>query len=591
MRGRGARIGGAMARLAGPAVRHVLRPLSVRGRLHPGPLEGGRRLVLVQLDGVSRRRLDWAMEEGHMPFLAGRMDEGRLGAATARSGAPASTPAFQAGLLYGVAPSVPGFVWYDRRYGREVRMDRALDAASVEDSLSRRNPPLLRGGTSYFSIFSGGAAFPHFCLSGLAGDLDLDAIADGFSAEDALASGLVHSLTAVRTAGRLAYELASGVRDGARFALDRGRLKHEPRFLLHRLLVGALMRELAVEGIMLDVSRGVPVIYADLVGFDEYAHRRGPDSPAAVAQLRSMDVALASIFAAAEAVPELRYDVFVLSDHGHVATKPFESFVGLSLPEYLALADGGVSVPRRLGGAEAVRLAQTRAVRALLARAFHRVPARVHGAAGSVLDRLERGVIGHALGFARMDRVVTAEAGDLAHVYFTDERAPIDLEAVRVRHPGVLSALRESRAVGIVAARAGERGMAITNGQELDLASPADVEQLPHPEPSLLATYLADLVSLPGSGDLVVLGWRGEGHVPVAYAWEFGSHGGVAPEEIETFVLHPPHRDLGFSDAIRPDALYRLFHEAYRTPKGKRASPRRRDHAVRPSPPRGGNAA
>ena len=86
-------------------------------------------------------------------------------------------------------------------------MDRATDAAAIEASLSERNPPLLRGGTSYFSIFSGGAAFPHFCLSGLAGDLPLEALTDGFSAWDAAASAIVHSVTAVRTAGRLAYEL------------------------------------------------------------------------------------------------------------------------------------------------------------------------------------------------------------------------------------------------------------------------------------------------------------------------------------------------------------------------------------------------
>ena len=90
------------------------------------------------------------MRGGHMPFLARRLDQGHLALSTTRSGAPASTPAFQAGLFYGIAPSVPGFVWYDRRDGREVRMDRASDAASVEVHLSEKNPPLLRGGTSYF---------------------------------------------------------------------------------------------------------------------------------------------------------------------------------------------------------------------------------------------------------------------------------------------------------------------------------------------------------------------------------------------------------------------------------------------------------
>ena len=555
-----------MARSTGPAMRHLLRPLARRGRLRPGPLEGGRRALLVQLDGVSKRRLEWAMREGYMPYLARRLDRGQSGLQRAYSGAPASTPAFQAGLLYGISPSVPGFVWYDRRDGREVRMDRATDAAAIEAALSERNPPLLRGGTSYFSIFSGGAALPHFCLSGLAGDYELEAIADRFSGWDALVSALVHTITAARTTGRLAHELGAGLWQGAAWSLTLGRWKHEPRFLLHRLLVGALMRELAVEGIIIDVARGVPIVYCDLLGFDEFAHRRGPDSPAAVSHLRSMDQALAAIFAATEAVPELRYDVFVFSDHGHVATKPFESFTGLALHEYLALADGGVAVPQRLPREEAVRLAQTRSLRATLST----WPASVRQPLGAALDWLEHGLIGHALGFVRCDTVVTAEAGDLAHVYFTDEEAPIDFERVQQRHPGVLAALRESRAVGIVVVRNGRRGVAIVAGQELDLELQSDVARLPHPDPALCATYLSDLISLPHSGDLVVLGWRGSDEVPVAYAWEFGSHGGVSPEELETFFVHPPDCRLRFSDAIRPDGLYRLLHDAYRTPQRAR---------------------
>src|SRR5690242_13336031 len=103
-----ARVRDALARWAGPAVRHVLRPLARRGHLRPGPLEGGRRALLVQLDGVSLRRLRWAMREGYMPYLARRLDRGHSGLQAAWSGAPASTPSFQAGLLYGVSPSVPG---------------------------------------------------------------------------------------------------------------------------------------------------------------------------------------------------------------------------------------------------------------------------------------------------------------------------------------------------------------------------------------------------------------------------------------------------------------------------------------------------
>jgi hypothetical protein len=129
-----------LSRVVRWAVRKLLIPVARRGALHPGPLEGGRRLLLVQLDGVSRQRLEWAIANGHMPFLAGRLSRGGHALSPCMSGAPASTPAFQAGLFYGTSPSVPGFVWYDRPSGREIRMDNATDACQLESRLAEGNP-------------------------------------------------------------------------------------------------------------------------------------------------------------------------------------------------------------------------------------------------------------------------------------------------------------------------------------------------------------------------------------------------------------------------------------------------------------------
>jgi hypothetical protein len=496
--------------------------------------------VIVQIDGLSRRRLEAALEDGYMPFLASRLAAGGHVLSSSRSGAPASTPAFQAGLFYGVSPSVPGYVWLDRRTCCEIRMDRADDATAVEARLARAAPGLLRGGTSYFSIFSGGASFPHFCLTGLAGDYDtgLDWIEEHIGPWDALASTLVHTVTAARGLMRVAHEAGAGLVDGLRWSTALGRLKHEPRFLAHRVLIGGMLRELLVQGILVDVSRGVPVVYTDLIMYDEAAHRRGPGARLALRNLASADGALAAIFSAVEAVPELGYDVYVLSDHGHVATQPFETLAGMPLAEFVERAHRGGAPP------------QPRSVGA------------------------NRGVLGgRTLGAGRSATVAVAEAGDLAHVYFLADRGPLPLEAVRARHPGVLSALSAHPAVGILGARGGRRGLAVVGGAVLDLAEPRDVARLPHPEPALAATYLSDLLSLRESGDLVVLGWRGEGREVVAYAWEFGSHGGIAPEELESFVVHPRHVAFDFAAVVRPSELHRFFEEAYRTPPAERDRP------------------
>lgn len=552
-----------LSRLVRWAVRKLLIPVARRGALHPGPLEGGRRLLLLQLDGVSRERLEWAMANGHMPFLADRLARGGHVLSSCRAGAPASTPAFQAGLFYGASPSVPGYVWYDRKTRREVRMDSAEDACRLETRFAEREPGLLRDGTSYFSVFSGAAKLSQFCLSGLP-DFKLAPLSAGFNAWDHLATALIHSITAMGVLGRGLWEAIAGIAEGVLRVATLGRVKHEGRFFVHRLLVNAFMRELAVQGIVIDLARGIPIVYADFVAYDELAHRRGPESSLAVSALRSIDRAVAALFAAAEALPQMRYDVYVFSDHGHVATEPFESLTGLSLPEYIAFAEGGVAVPRSLGAEEAHRLAQARGVRALLRRLRGGLPGGARRALRRGLDKFEKSLLGRELGQVRTDRVVTAEAGDLAHVYFLDRDTPATIDDLRREHPGTLEALRDCRAVGMVAVRGGGRGLALVRGAEFDLSDPDDVARLPHPEPALLADYLADLLALPDSGDLVVQGYRPGGEKPVAYAWEFGSHGGVAPEEIETFVVHPRGMGISFADMRRPSELYRFFMERYR---------------------------
>jgi hypothetical protein len=527
-------LGGGRARLADAgalAVRALLRPLADQGRFHPGPPPPGRRrLLLLQLDGVSHARLLRALGDGLLPALARRLDEGRLELSRFKSGLPASTPAFQAGLFYGRAPAVPAFIWYDRRRRRQVRMDRAADAAEVEAALRRSGPGLLRGGASYFGIFTGGAAMPRFCLSGMGGAPIPAPAAPALGPWDVLASTLVHPVTAARGLARLAVEAGAGLVDGARWTAALGRLRHEPRFLLHRGFVPSVLHELAVQGVLLDLSRGLPVVYADFLAFDEAAHRRGPDAPAAREQLPGMDQALGTILSAVEAAPELGYDAYVLSDHGHVPTRPFEQLAGLSLPELVARAERGEPLPRHLP---------------------HLPPNR--GLAG-----------GRTLGEAGDAGVVTAEAGDLGHVYFVRDPGPLPLEAIRARHWRVLAALSASPAVGLLAARGGRRGRAVLRGTVLDLDEPADVARLPHPEPALLAGYLSDLLSLPDCGDLVALGWRGEGRESVAYAWEFGSHGGVAPEDLDCFVAHPPGAGGALAGVERPSQLHAYFEARYR---------------------------
>jgi hypothetical protein len=478
------------------ALRALLRRLAGPARLAAPPR---RRLLLVQLDGVSRARLDAALGRGLLPALAGLLD-GRGHRLTAvRAVAPASTPAYQAALFYGRTPSVPGFRWIDRATRRVVRMDRASDATRFERGLAASAPGLLRGGSASLSLFCGGAARRRYCISTLA--------PDGASAGDGargVADGAPVAAALVRSAGLVrgmlsgAGEAGAGAVDGLRWSRAVGRGRHELRFLGHRIALAGLFRDTALHAILVDLAAGLPAVFVDLLAFDSAAHRRGPEAPVAARRLAAMDGALALLLEAAAALPELGYEVVVLSDHGHVATVPFERVAGASLEEVLARAEPGVSV---------------------------------------------------------------AEAGDLAHLYFLDDPGPLPLEAIRRRHGRVLAALAACPGVGLVAARGRRRGVVLVGGAALDLADPRDVARLPHPDPAAAAAALSAIVSLRDAGDLVAFGWRDVDRPSVAFAWEFGSHGGIAPEELDCFVVHRSDAALP-AGPLSPLDLHRWLEDA-----------------------------
>ena len=264
-------LGEGRSRIVEGLVRHVLRPFAARGRQARLPLPSGRRILLLHLDGVGRRQIEHAMEHGYAPTLRALLERGPYRLSPCRAGAPTSTPAFQAGLLYGVDHQIPGYTWYDKRAGREVRMDRGQDARALEEELTRTGVPLLRGGSVYCSIFSGGAPLRRWALSGwnedlCAEDFGMEELSSAPllpQANDVVAAAMVHSATAGRIAGALGMDIASGLVETVRWARQVGSLQHEPKFLFHRVLTECLFAEFASNSCVIDIARGTPIVRSE----------------------------------------------------------------------------------------------------------------------------------------------------------------------------------------------------------------------------------------------------------------------------------------------------------------------------------------
>ena len=79
-----------------------------------------RGFIAIQIDGLSYPHLEMAMEMGYAPHLRRLVRRGEFILHPWRSGLPSTTPAVQAGIMYGNNEDIPAFRWYDKASGESI---------------------------------------------------------------------------------------------------------------------------------------------------------------------------------------------------------------------------------------------------------------------------------------------------------------------------------------------------------------------------------------------------------------------------------------------------------------------------------------
>ncbi|MDH3691952.1 MAG: oxidoreductase, partial [Gammaproteobacteria bacterium] len=211
-------------------------------------------LVMIQIDGLSRTQLTRALKTGEMPFLQKLLTSEHYCLSTLYSGLPSSTPAVQGELFYGVRTAVPTFSFLNRRSGRVERMHDPSAAAAVERELAERGEALLKGGSGYCNIYTGGAEESHFCPSSL-----------GWGAVLRAANPIVLMLFVVtnaysllRTFVLLLLEFGLASVDCVSGMIQGRDLLKELKFVPTRVAISIVLRELSTIGAKIDVARGLP---------------------------------------------------------------------------------------------------------------------------------------------------------------------------------------------------------------------------------------------------------------------------------------------------------------------------------------------
>jgi hypothetical protein len=551
----------------------------------------GRGFILLQIDGLSHSHLTQALEDGFMPYVKRQLASGTLVVAPWRCGLPSSTPAVQAGMMFGNRFDIPGFRWYEKDRGTTMTPQRLDHIGALHDRISKGQRGILSGGSCYVSMFDGDAELALFTLSTLRRQRFFESMR-GFGL---LMLFLLSPLRVLRVVGLAGADYASRL-SRRLLALARSLGKQlrdalHPRVRCRKLASGwekelstlnpldifspllhavtdALFTEVQTFGVMLDIYRRVPAIYANYNGYDEVAHELGPDHPAAFRVLRGIDRRIHQIDRMRAHYRKREYDLYLMSDHGNTPAIPFSWQNGSTLGQHLVAAIGeGVSVDEHIEHhhhvsnkarylREELRALEESALprlRNLLTAARRRVDQYVEEAGISDYD------------MTRQDDVVISASGSLAHIYFNVSQRPLDMIEVLLLYPHLLSQLTTTRGIGAVIGRSGERTIVL--GRErgtLDIGSTTHLVEPPNPlapfgDVAYAAQQVHRLAHFPHAGDLIVLGEVQESGKVVTFESQASTHGGLGGPQTYPFIAWPAGCTLNPASLKDAEDLYACF--------------------------------
>jgi hypothetical protein len=306
-----------------------------------------------------------------------------------------------------------------------------------------------------------------------------------------------------------------------------------------------------------DMHRGVPVIYVDLVGYDEVAHHAGPERPEALDAITEADRQIGILARAAASTPR-PYHVIVLSDHGQSQGATFRQRYGRTLdalvrdlmagePAVLAATSdvegwgyvNTVLTQLAAGEGRGARIARRR-----LEQRGETAPAgpAARKDVGERRDEGEEEPLPEPGRDAGEHDLVVAASGNLANVYLRDIPGRATLEGISARHPGLVEAVASHPGVGLVLVRSERHGPLVLGGRGFRRLRDGHVEG---EDPlrafgPLAEASLRRLDGFENVGDLAVISALDPDTGEVAAFEELvGSHGGLGGPQTEAFVLYP----------------------------------------------------
>jgi uncharacterized membrane protein YvlD (DUF360 family) len=471
-------------------------------------------IVFLEIDGLALPVLKRAMRDGNAPTMARWLRDGEHRMVEWETDLSSQTGASQAGILLGSNEDISAFRWVEKETATLMTCSAPPDCAEIE----RRNATgiglLTGGGASRGNLLSGEADAVILTVSRMDEEKKSNPGYRGF-----FANGDNATRTLVLFGWEVILEWTAALRAKRRDVHPRGH-----RGGIYPLMRGALcvfVRDLIVSGVLTDVMRGRPAVYATFSSYDEVAHHSGLERADTLEALRKLDEHFAYIQLACRYAPR-PYQIVALSDHGQTQGATFKQRNGYGLDEL---------VERNLSQGVVDGIAGGDEQSSMVGHAFTEATGtKAKKAKNDVSDR----------------DVVVLGSGNLGLIYLMEERRRLTLEEIEARHPQLLPALREHPHVGWLLVRSSEHGAVALGARGIHYLADGRVEGedplaafSPNAPEHLLRTdgfqHVAD----------IMVGSFYDSDLDEGCAFEelISFHGGIGGFQTRPFILHPTALD------------------------------------------------
>jgi uncharacterized membrane protein YvlD (DUF360 family) len=488
-------------------------------------------IIFLEIDGLALPVLRDAMRDGSAPTMARWIDEEGYRLAEWETDLSSQTGASQAGILLGSNEDIPAFRWVEKENGRMLVCSSPSDCAEIERRHATGIGLLRDGGASRGNLLSGEADETILTVS----RSDAEKRANpGYRAF--LANGFNVTRALVLFGWEVVIELTAAARASRRDVRPRGH--RGGIYPLMRAALCVIVRDLIVFGVLTDMMRGRPAVYATFSSYDEVAHHSGLERADTLEALRKLDQQFGRIARARRYAPR-PYALVVLSDHGQTQGATFKQRHGYGLDELVerSLTDGRVTGVA--GGDE-----QSAMVGQAVGEATGRKPRK----------QAKNDVSGR--------EVVVLGSGNLGLVYLMDEPRRLTLEEIDARHPRLIPALLAHQHIGWLLVRSAVDGAMVlgpAGSHQLATGRIVGTDPLTVFSPTAPA-HLARTDGFAHVADIMV----GSFYDPVldqgcAFEELICFHGGLGGPQTRPFVLAPPELELPAEPVIGAAAVHDLL--------------------------------